>query len=49
MPVKGNDFVDGTIGMNPAQRIQKHVKLTGIIAEDTGCVSQRLQHFLNLV
>jgi hypothetical protein len=31
---KGNDFVDGAIGMNTAQRMQKHVKLTGIIAQD---------------
>ena len=31
---KGNNFVDGSIGMNPTQRMQKHVKLTGIIAYD---------------
>jgi len=31
---KCNYFIDGPIGMNPTQRMQKHVKLTGIIAYD---------------
>ena len=31
---KGNNFIDGSVGMDPTQRMQKHIKLIGIITDN---------------
>jgi hypothetical protein len=39
---KGNYVIDGAMGMNPAQRMQKHVKLIGFETIATSNVSRRV-------